>query len=46
MKNLRTQLNDFNEDEFYRSTQQFIIEKDGTEYRGYARVDRWEDMQE
>jgi len=41
MKNLRTQLNDFNENEFYRSTQQFIIEKDGTEYRGYARVDCW-----
>ena len=38
---LRTQLNDFNKDEFYRSTQQFIIEKDGTEYRGYARVDYW-----
>ena len=38
---LMTQLNDFNEDEFYRSTQQFIIEKDGTEYRGYARVDMW-----
>ena len=38
---LRTQLNDFNADEFYRSTQQFIIEKDGTEYRGYARVDLW-----
>ena len=38
---LRTQLNDFNKDEFYRSTQQFIIEKDGTEYRGYARVDLW-----
>ena len=31
---LMTQLNDFNKDEFYRSTQQFIIEKDGTEYRG------------
>ena len=38
---LMTQLNDFNKDEFYRSTQQFIIEKDGTEYRGYARVDYW-----
>ena len=38
---LMTQLNDFNKDEFYRSTQQFIIEKDGTEHRGYARVDRW-----
>lgn len=38
---LTNQLNNFNEDEFYRSTQQFIIEKDGTEYRGYARVDRW-----
>lgn len=38
---LRTQLNDFNKDEFYRSTQQFIIEKDGTECRGYARVDIW-----
>ena len=38
---LRIQLNDFNENEFYRSTQQFIIEKDGTEYRGYARVDCW-----
>ena len=38
---LRTQLNDFNKNEFYRSTQQFIIEKDGTEYRGYARVDCW-----
>ena len=38
---LMTQLNDFNKDEFYRSTQQFIIEKDGTEYRGYARVDCW-----
>ncbi len=41
---LRTQLNDFNADEFYRSTQQFIIEKDGTEYRGYARVDCWKGM--
>lgn len=41
---LRTQLNDFNADEFYRSTQQFIIEKDGTEYRGYARVDCWKEM--
>ncbi|MDO4392220.1 MAG: type II secretion system protein [Clostridium sp.] len=41
---LRTQLNDFNADEFYKSTQQFIIEKDGTEYRGYARVDCWKGM--
>ena len=41
---LRTQLNDFNADEFYRSTQQFIIEKDGIEYRGYARVDCWKGM--
>lgn len=38
---LMTQLNDFNENEFYRSTQQFIIEKDGTKYGGYARVDMW-----
>ena len=38
---LMTQLNDFNKDEFYRSTQQFIIEKDGTEYRGYAKVGAW-----
>ena len=41
---LMTQLNDFNKDEFYRSTQQFIIEKDGTEHRGYARVDCWKGM--
>ena len=41
---LRIQLNDFNENEFYRSTQQFIIEKDGTEYRGYARVDCWMEL--
>ena len=38
---LRNQLSDFNEVEFLNSTQQFIIEKDGTEYRGYAKVGAW-----
>ena len=35
---LKTNLENFNEDEFYGSIQQFIIEKDGTEFRGYAKV--------
>ena len=30
--------NNFDMDEFYSSEQQFIIEKDGVEYRGYAKV--------
>ena len=35
---LKTNLENFNENEFYGSIQQFIIEKDGTEFRGYAKV--------
>ena len=35
---LRTNLENFDEKEFYGSIQQFIIEKDGTEFRGYAKV--------
>ena len=35
---LKTNLENFDEDEFYGSIQQFIIEKDGTEFRGYAKV--------
>ena len=37
-KYLKTNLENFNENEFYGSIQQFIIEKDGTEFRGYAKV--------
>ena len=35
---LETNLENFDEKEFYSSIQQFIIEKDGTEFRGYAKV--------
>ena len=35
---LKTNLENFDEKEFYGSIQQFIIEKDGTEFRGYAKV--------
>ena len=35
---LQKNLEDFDSDEFYSSEQQFIIEKDGTEYKGYAKV--------
>ena len=35
---LKTNLANFDEKEFYGSIQQFIIEKDGTEFRGYAKV--------
>ena len=35
---LETNLENFDEKEFYGSIQQFIIEKDGTEFRGYAKV--------
>ena len=35
---LSTRLEDLNSDEFYNSEQQFIIEKGGVEYRGYAKV--------
>ena len=35
---LKTNLENFDEKEFFISIQQFIIEKDGTEFRGYAKV--------
>ncbi len=35
---LETNLENFDKKEFYGSIQQFIIEKDGTEFRGYAKV--------
>ena len=35
---LQKNLEDFDSEEFYSSEQQFIIEKDGTEYKGYAKV--------
>ena len=35
---LKTNLENFDKKEFYGSIQQFIIEKDGTEFRGYAKV--------
>ena len=35
---LNNNLESFDKNEFYGSIQQFIIEKDGTEFRGYAKV--------
>ena len=35
---LETNLENFDEKEFFISIQQFIIEKDGTEFRGYVKV--------
>ena len=35
---LNNNLESFDQNEFYGSIQQFIIEKDGTEFRGYAKV--------